>query len=299
MTRILKTLTAAVIVACGSPSFAQDDDLFSDVRASSVFDSSAAANSNSSSSGARSAKRITSTENLRELLKSAGFEAKVASSRAVTTEKKLDSWTFPVMLEIAEDETQIRIVLGLSTINDVAKELPAETLLKMMAVSQKNAPVLFTYDVDRKRTELLLVAKNQGLNGTMLRDEINRLAVMAKSSSDLWNLKKDDASVAAPKTESNPASADSTTGLAGKWSAARSAAEAFAVEFTAAGTFNLVYINSGKQTRSTGKFTVADGSLSLVGKDGSKLAGKLTIASETEFRLELQNSKALVFRKAK
>ncbi|MEO2030651.1 MAG: hypothetical protein ABGZ35_01055 [Planctomycetaceae bacterium] len=284
MSKILSILAAAMIAAVGPVCFAGGDDLFSDVRTNSVFDGSSSGNPDDGRTPA-SPTRITRPEEVRELLKSAGFEAKVASNRTVTTAKELEPWTFPVMVILSEDVTSVNIVLGLSTIKDVSRELPAEKLLKMMEACQKNAPALFAYHAKRQRTELSLVLKNQNLTGLLLRNEINRLAILAKNTGQTW----------ARKTRT-PA----TTGVAlvGRWSAAGSAGEAFALEFAANGRFNLVYINNGQQTNSTGRFTVTAGSLRLVGNDGMKLEGRLTLNSAAQFRFEIQNSRALVFEKA-
>jgi hypothetical protein len=298
MSKLLHTLAAVVIVALGSASFADGDDLFSDVRTNSVFDSDSSGNTNSGTT-TTSPKRITRPEEVREMLKSAGFEAKVASSQTVTTEKKLAPWTFPVMVILSEDETSLTIVLGLNTIKDVSQELSAKTLLKMMIASQENAPALFAYHAKRERTELSMVMKNRRLTGQLLRDAVNRLAILAKSTDKIWALNTEKPAPADPKTGNKQRTPTTAATLVGKWSAARSATEAFAVEFTANGTFNLVYINNGKQTKSTGKFTVTAGSLSLVGDDGLKLEGKLTRDSDTQFSLAVRNSRALVFKKAK
>jgi hypothetical protein len=295
MSKLIPTLTAAVLIALTSTSFAQDDDLFSSIRQSAVFDGSLDGSSQSSAKSA-TAKRVTSSEEVRDMLKAAGFEAKVVSSRTATTKKELAPWTFPVMVILAEDETNLTIVLGLSSITDVAKELPAKTLLAMMEASQTNAPHLFTYHSKRERTELSLVVKNQNLTGQQLRDEINRMAVVAKSTDKVWALKSE--SPANTDTPTSPAPQPTTAKFVGKWSAARSTTEAFAVEFTTDGKFNLVHIKDGNQAKSTGTFTAGSGSLSLVGSDGVKLEGKLTIDSATQFSFQIQNSPALVFKKA-
>lgn len=295
----LHTFAAIAFVALGTIAFADDEDLFSDVQTKSVFE-----DKTSKDSVASVAKRVTSPEALRDLLKSAGFEVKVASARAVTLEKKLEPWTFPVLMVISEDEKQLSIMLGLNSIKDVTKELPAATLLKMMEASQNNAPALFSYHAKRERTELSRIIDNQGITGLLLRDAVNKMAILAKQTSAIWSSSTAN-STATPETTASTSTTGTSkpvstvTSLAGKWSASRSATEAFAVELTSAGTFNLVYINSGKQTKSSGKFTVEEGKLSLIGSDGLKLEGKLTIKSDTQFSFSPANGKALEFAKAK
>lgn len=304
MSKFLHTLAAAAVMTLGSASFADGNDLFSDVRTNSVFDNSPAGTAEVNTATPR---RVTKPEELRDMLKSTGFEAKVASRRTVTTKKELAPWTFPVMVILAEDETSVSVVLGLNTIKDVDKELPAKTLLEMMNISQNSAPAVMGYHTKRERTELSMVLKNRNLTGQILRDEINRLAIIAKRTDKTWAPADAPAETpqqntttpqTAPQTAPQSTPQSTGTSLVGRWSAARSATEAFAVEFKADQTFNLVYINNGQQTKSSGTFTTNAGSLSLTGDDGSKLEGRLSVNSQTQFTLTLNNTAALVFTKA-
>ncbi len=311
MSKSLKLLALSVVLFTSRTTVMGDGhDLFSDVRTNSVFEDS----SNNSNSG-DSPRRITRAEELREMLKSSGFEAKVVSNRIVTTQKELAPWTFPVMVELSEDETRVTVVLGLKSVSDVSKELPTAKLLEMMKVSQKNAPALFAYHPGRERTEVSSALKNQGLTGLELRDEVNRLAILAKKYDTMWSGEQEKTQESqppqtqtpqtqTPQTQTPPSppqqnnSPTSTSRLVGRWSAARSATEAFAVEFTSSQTFNLVYVNNGRQTRSSGKFTVGNGSLSMTTSDGTQITGSLTVNSDTQFTLTIRNSTPLVFRKA-
>lgn len=307
-------LTFAILTVPGLVS-ADDNDLFSDVRTDSVFGRSSAGSSNSGGGSPRRT-RITSAEALRDMLKSTGFEAKVLNSRVVTTQKELSPWTFPVLVQLSEDETRVTITLGLRSIKDLAKELPAAKLLEMMRVSQENAPALFVYHTQRERTEVSSALTNRGLTGEDLRDEVNRLAIVAKDNESMWAGEEESQpqetqpqqpqqpqspapqSPAPQQTQPQPNSNPASTTLVGRWSAARSNTEAFAVEFTAGQTFNLVYVNNGQQTKSSGTFTLENGTLSLIGTDGTQTKGTLTLNSGTQFTLTLPNANALVFRKA-
>ena len=301
MNKSLRIFTVLTALASGSLTFAEGNDLFSDIRTNSVFDDGASTTASSPVSS-----RITSGESLRDLLNSTGFDAKLSDGRIVTLSKKLDPWTFPVLALVSEDEQNVAIMLGLRTISDPT-ELTSETLLKMMKASQKHAPFVFSYNGDRKRTELYTVVRNQNLSGTELRDTINRMAIVAKENASIW-AKADpseqtaSATPTAPGSSSTPetpvAPATPAVDLTGVWSAEKSTKEAFAVQFNANGSFNLVYVNNGNQTKSSGKFTVAANQLTLNGADGMKLAGKLTIKSATEFDFKPENSEELTFRKA-
>lgn len=286
--------------------FAGGDDLFSEVRPVDVF-------SQSVTNSAANPERITSAEQLRDLLNSAGFDSRVAGNRAVVLTKELDPWTFPVVVNLAENEQHVAIMLGLRTISDT-KELTADVLLKMMSASRRRAPVVFTYSESRTRTEACVVLRNSGLTGQILRDEINRIAIAARDEATIWSAGKADSAKksesksdqtpntddADPPTTPEPApqNADVSTSLVGRWSAAKSATEAFAIEFKADATFRLVYVNNGKQTLSSGRFEVADQKLTLNGSDGLKLSGSLTVSSAKEFRFTPAGGTELVFTKA-
>ena len=294
MFKSFAAITAAVLVSANSISFADENDLFSQFSSSSVFKETT-----NSSVESRSSERITSAEDLRERLKTAGFDAKVAGSRIASCEKELEPWTFPVLAILSEDEAYVTIVLGLSTIADASKELSAEKLLNMMAASQKYAPALFAFHAERARTELSVTLPNADLTGSKVRDEINRMSVLAKSTAEIWaTVQQKQYATTTSQPESTQSLANAEVELNGQWSAAKTDKEAFAIEFKTGGTFNLVYINNGKQTKSSGQFAATQNSLTLTGSDGLKLEGKFTLTSATEFQLELQNSTVLTFKKS-
>ena len=293
MFKSLTIVGAAFVVSLSSVSLADENDLFTEFPSSSVFNET----SGNTTSG-NSTTRITNAEQLRELLKVGGFDAKVADSRGVTTEKQLAPWTFPVMAVLSEDEANVTIILGLGTITNITKELPADTLLKLMAASQKHTPNLFAYNAERTRTELSFTLKNADLSSQLLREEVNRMAVLAKTTSALWdNSERSNTNAPATPTRLDPALTNPTVSLTGQWSAAKSDKQAFDVDLKADGTFNLVYLNNGQQTKSSGKFTSVGGLLILTGDDGLKFQGKLIVRSDSEFRFEPLNSTVLVFNK--
>ncbi len=292
MLNSLKIFAIFAVASIGPVSTA-NDDLFSDVRPKSVFENTAGHRGGDNPANLLP-KRVTSSEELSELLKSAGVEAKTSGSRTVIAKKKLDPWEFPVLAVISEDEEHIVMTLGLQTV-EKPSDLKASTLLAMMDASQKSGPYVFGYSRLRERTEVSCFVRNNGVTGRMLRDEINRLAVVAKRNAAVWEQESADAETPAAATE--PSGVSATT-LVGNWSAARSATEAFAIEFTAKGSFNLVFVNNGKQAKSSGTFSIAAGILTMSGSDGLKLSGAIRMTSATTFTFTPENSKALAFTKA-
>lgn len=281
-------ILAACLALTTTSGMAAENDLFSSIRGSSVYDDGSVPTTSPASEI-----RITSADLLRDALNSAGFEANVAGQRFVTLSKELGRWTFPVLVTVSEDEQNIAVMLGLRTVKD-SSTLTADTLLKMMAASQKNAPFTFSWSAERQRTEMYTVIKNRSVTGQLLRDTINRMAVVAKDNSALWagTGAGEDKQATEPETVA-------ASSLVGRWSAARSNAEAFAIEFRAEGGFNLVYIKDKNQTKSSGTFAVTAGQLTLNGTDGLKLNGSLELVSADKFKFSPANGGVLEFSRAK
>ncbi|EAQ79186.1 hypothetical protein [Blastopirellula marina] len=275
MFKTIAPLVCGLIAALASVGLADENDLFSGVRTDAVF-------VDSSSKGTISpVARINSTDQLNQMLTAAGLESKIAGSRVVLVKKALDDWAFNVLVTISEDEMSIGLTMPLSTLKDEAK-LNSLQLLKLLEANQLHAPSVFTFSTQRKRTELFRILPNESITGQKLRDEINRLAVLAKGTVDLWKMPSAEAQTT-DAAATTPATSISAAALIGAWSAAKSKTEALAIRFDADSKFQLVYVKSGKQTKSKGTFSLQAGTLSLVGDDGIRLQGKLAITSATKF----------------
>ena len=341
-TAILALITSLNAATSTMAAAQEEDSLFSSVRASTAFDNDIAANLGNTV--AVGAKRLTTTDELVHTLQEANFEAAAGGTRVAATKKQLDLWQYPVLVMLSEDEQDVSIVLGLRAVSDSGK-VPATRRLQLLESNEKSGRTSFAFNRERNRIELFSLIKNSGVNAQSLRDEINRLAILARDTESLWNLEESAGGAAltqaatanggatkvpvapvavAPVASPAPAATAPTTSqsatppaaglpaenpelssnsLQGRWSASRSATEAFAIQLNADGTFVLVSVNNGKQTRSTGKFTVQSSQLTLETSDGGRLLGKVTLVSTSEFRFEQETNgatgTALTFRKAK
>ncbi len=299
MRRSIPSIVLGLLIAANSPVSAESS-LFSSVRVASVFtqpgNSTTVAPPRERSLEPAQLK-VTSAGQLSRLLLEAGLESKEIEARVVATKKQLDPWSFPVLVTISEDETRLGIVLLLSAVKE--GQVPADKLLGLLELNRKYAPSNFAYSSQRKRTELYRSIENQAVTGQQLRDEIDRLANLAKETESFWQF---ESGTASEPTDEAAKPAATTGSLVGRWSAARSDKEAFAVQFQAGGTFTLVYVNQGKQTRSTGTFTIEGQSLTLAGSQGMRLTGTVSGQSDTEFRFLPKNSPSgaapLTFKKA-
>lgn len=288
---LIHAITIAATAATSNMATAQESELFSAVNPKSVFETSP-----DFTTSKNLTLSVTSGDQLREMLKSAGFEAKTVGSLAASTTKEIDPWTIPVLVTLSEDEQWVQVVLGLTVIKNSAAELTAEKLLNLMKASQNHGPVNFGYHAERKRLEVAISLRNTNLSGTLLRNEVNRLAIAARKTSDLWASDVQKTLVAAKKPVVTPAT--SPPNLAGQWVASKSATEAFALDLAASGDFKLVYIKDAQQIKSSGKYSVSDSSLTLSGET-LNLVGDLEITSATEFRFTPAKQQALKFVKAK
>ncbi len=310
----------------------EEDSLYSAVDAAAAFENDSDAVKDGPATGSVRERRLISTNDLLRTLQDANFEGSALGTRAVATKKQLASWQFPVLVTLSENEQDVTIVLGLRRVSELQK-VPATRLLQLLETNEKSGRTSFAFNRDRNRLELFSLVGNSGITGQTLRDEINRLAILARDTESLWNLEEtaggasENSSVSenpgatkvvkpsvapspvntvqstAPVTQTLPVTAAvSPNSLHGRWSASRSAADAFAILLNADNTFVLVSVSGGKQARSTGKFTLLSNQLTFEGSDGSRLGGTVTLVSGSEFRFEPQStvarSEALTFRKA-
>jgi len=310
----------------------EEDSLFSAVDAAAAFENDSDIAKDGPVSGSVRENRLISTNDLLRTLREANFEGSAVGTRAVATKKQFGSWQFPVLVTLSENELDVTIVLGLRRVSDLQK-VPATRLLQLLETNEKSGRTSFAFNRDRNRLELFSLVGNSGITGQTLRDQINRLAILARDTELLWNLEEtaggasENSSEAAnsgatkvvkpsvapspvnmvqstaPVTQTLPVTAAvSPNSLHGRWSASRSATDAFAILLKTDNTFVLVSVSGGKQARSTGKFTLLSNQLTFEGSDGSRLGGTVTLVSGSEFRFEPQStvarSEALTFRKA-
>ncbi len=301
-----------LLVTGAARSVAVADDLFSQIQSTSVFASPSSDNGTSKTNDFR----ITNPEEIARLLREAGLEATVNEGRSVSTTKEIDSWEFPVMVMISESEREISVVLGLSSIQDTGK-VPVEKLLGLLEANQKYSSAHFVFSRARQRTEIVGTLPNEAVTGLKLRDEISRLAILARDTENLWNMNpvvkpaatqdpknaSGDATLAVTQPVSAPSPTGSVSTLKGSWSVVKSSTEAFAVEFRDDGMFVLIYVNSGQQTRSSGTYLRTLETLTFSGEKGFTLSGGLTMVSDAEFQFrpasEAGSSDPLTFKRVR
>jgi uncharacterized protein (TIGR03066 family) len=158
---------------------------------------------------------------------------------------------------------------------------------------------------------------NLQVSGESLRDELSKMAAIAESTANLWEVNAAGAApapavtapaISAPSNQpvvnnqTAPAQAPSAgaSNFVGKWSAARSASEAFAMQLNNDGSFVLVFVKDGKQSKSSGKFTLGGNQLVLTTSDGGKFTGQVANLTAKSFEFTPVGGKAskLTFQRA-
>jgi len=319
------SLLALILILAAAGLVRAEDSLFSAVPIDSVFSQSGASSSQQPQTPVEQPKRLFGAARLGEMLRDAGYEPAEFSPLIVSTKMQIDQVTIPVVLTLSADQSQLEVMLLLGSAKD-EKQLPADKLLTLLAANRQHAPAYFSYSEKNKRTELHRELSNQGMSSEVLKAELTKLNTIAKETQAAWNI---DVSISnavaqapaqqpAPSAQAQPAPAQSqapapatapavtapavNSALVGRWSAAKSDKEAFAMLLGTDGAFVLVHVNNGKQTRTTGKFTLSGQTLSLVSSDGTRSAGTVSIQSAKQFQFLPQgvtnNTAALTFKKA-
>jgi hypothetical protein len=324
MTRplLLVTLTLTAVSQATFIAPAGADDLFSRVPIDSVFStpsSSATQNPGGGYQPADRGRKILNVEQLADMLRDSGLAPESDGEKLVTVKYQHARWTFSIILGTTEDRDELFFVMLLSELE--AKQMSSEKLLALLAANREHQPAVFSFSDKRKRIELSRVIDNVEITPRVLREEMQKLAAIAENTASMWELGDLDSSAiahapaAAPPAAAQPqkgvAAAPNSpapnatqtvasSGLAGKWSASRSAKEAFAMLLKGDGSFVLVYVKDGKQSRSTGKFTLQGSQLTLDSGNGTKIVGSVSNLSQKsfEFTPQSQGGSKLTFQKA-
>ncbi len=329
MTRPLASLLclSALVVAGASASSSRADDLFSSIPIDTVFAPKGDASPGQARPDEKSERvqRVLNITQLTDILRDAGLEPE-ADESAVLVKLQHARWTFPIVLGL--DESQERIVMLVRLADLTGKSaLSSERLLALLGAGRELRPASFTYSEKHKRVELLMTIDNDAISPRMLREELRKLGQLAENTAGLWDMSAPNTNVAttpaapaagakagqnltintnggaknaaAPPAGVGAAAAPAAAGsLLGKWSAARSNKEAFAIQLNGDSTFVLVYIKDGKQSRSSGKFTLSGSQLTLTGSDGTQFSGGVSGVTAKTFDFAPPRGTKLTFQKA-
>jgi cell division septation protein DedD len=304
-------VTGLLLLVAGK---SRGDDLFSQIKSDSVLGNSSAVATPGTKPEDLRGRKLLNQAQLMDAFRDAGMEPLADGERGASVKLQHSRWTCSFIAELSEDNEQIGLTLLLSLID--AKQLPAaDRVLALLSANRQRKSAFFAYNSTRKCLELVTQITNERVTPRNLREELRQLATIADSTASSWEVTT--STTAAPKSvvaaNTTPAAGSTTAPsaspaptpaptpvLTGRWSATRSATEAFALLLNTDGSFALAYVKDGKTVKSTGQFTFASNQLTLTGSDSSKFVGSVSNATEKGFDFTIQGSAAskLQFQKA-
>ncbi len=286
---LLMKLVATTLVA--------DDGLFSDVSADSVFSSTEEKPETQISPPSGSRLKLNTTETLMDTLLSAGFTSKKIDENSVAILLQTEELSKPVLITLLENRLGIQMPLR----NLKPESLTASAGIELLKASQKYQPAAFVFNSEKNRIELSLSISDQSPSGSELRTELLKLVKIAEETQTLWTIGTEPETVVEPETsEESVTDSDtplSTTSLTGKWIATLTETNAFALQLDENNTFKLVNVNGKTSTKSKGKYTLSDNTLTLTSDDGTTISGKINIKSAA-FDLQIGLKVTLPFKQA-
>ena len=293
MRKWITLIVLVVFSATGEQLVRGDESLFSKVRVNSTFSSQ---KDDTTDNRAPAGTKLTDAGQLLRLLNEIGVKAEESGSKAIGFQMGKAPDSFLVVVTISDDENQLEVMVRLAQVGE-NQELPADKSLGLLTATRKYAPSRFAYNGELRAITLLHNVRNEGTDAKVLGDQLLRLIAIAKETRKLWDIAAKADQAVSPQTETQTETqSDSKLTLVGTWSAVRSATEAFAIQLKSDGKFALVYVNSGKQNRSTGTYSFNGESLNLLGGDGLKLNGAVSNLSEKQFQVEFQPGSSLTFK---
>jgi len=274
-----------------------EDSLFSEVAMESVFEKNATLSADVAAIGdGQTLDRVTGLSSLILALKAAGFTAKQDNNRGIIQVDHA-GWKLPVTLEVQVEQDRIVCEMALVEIKDVTT-VTTDALLGLLAFGDVNSGAFFAYDSKTKLVQVRTSIQNRAITARQLKADLLNLASLAEKHADVWsklNAKPvTTATSTGASTASNvPATNASTFSTIGRWAAALSSGESFAIEFGADSTFKLVTIKSGKSSVSKGKTTRVGNQLTLVGDDKVTLNCTVAQSAADKFQLSINDAKGI------
>jgi len=299
---MIKSLSIALVFVSGIAGLVSADDLLSGVSVDSIYSSPEATPAPAAQSA--TPQRLTGPASLGEMLRQVKLDPQ--------TQGEVVSVEFAgrtAELSLTSGYVRIRLVLVLQ---EGAPE--SQKMLQMLGANRRQTAAFFAYNAEDKRTELHRFIDNREITPASLQGEIARLAEIAGKSRELWSAPLASAKPAPtqPSATPRPASpqtarpqpakpqptkpqsiakpAAPTLSLVGLWSASRDKSNAFALRLTDKGTFGLAIVSNGKNSQSTGRYTLSGSTLTLKDTKGTTLIGSVRQTQAKEFIFTPQNS---------
>jgi hypothetical protein len=261
------------------------DELFSDVKARSVFAADKSTEAAEDAAPVPSQGRwVLSATSLAELLKGEGYTTRLVDDNSVATEVRLDAQQYPVIISIFAKEDRLRLSLQLRELAD-AGTLSSDYWLTVMSRNSTAMNGQFAFNKSTECLELVHFLNNQRVTGASLVTKLQTLAQTANESVSDWNPRSPRSAVGgkpslAESDKSGVPAVDPAVrtplNLVGQWTAVGANQAQFAIQFGSDKKFVLAVVSGKQSSKSTGNFTLKDTQITLQATDGTTLTGTIT-----------------------
>lgn len=289
------------------------EGLFTEIRADAVFRDAQPGTSQTRPNAGDDSRSLPGNDALREMLSVAGYAPK-ALENSLAIDVQGENWNSQLILELQNDRSELLLSIRLADRVD-PNQLTKERLLKLMQLNASQTAATFLLSEKADQLSVRVRVENRDMSVNRLRNAIENLRTLADNQRDAWQFNKPLVAATPPKAEGPPAAAPpanapanapapaataAASPLVGKWVGSRQN-EAFALQVSAAGEFQLAFITQGKNRKLQGSLTLQGDQLTLAGTDGTKLTGTIKLADgKLDFTLPAANNGTTVlnFRKA-
>ncbi len=299
------------------------DELFSDVKARTVFAADSSSDAEGDTASAPSQGRwVLSATSLAELLKGEGYTTRLVDNNTVATEIRLDTQQYPAIISVVAKEDRLRLALQLREIAD-AGTLSSDYWLAVMSRNSNATGGQFAFNKSTECLELVHFLNNQRVTGTSLVLKMQNLAQAANESVGDWNPTSPRSAVSTKPADADDEKSAATEvepevrsplNLVGRWTAVGANQSQFAIQIGSDKKFVLAVVSGTQTLKSSGTFTLKDAQVTLQGSDGTTLSGTITdtrgplsdkreadsstLQSDDSFQLKLTSGSSLEFKRA-
>ena len=205
----LSTLIPVVFATCFTPaSSVLADDLFSGVALEAVFENGNDSSDSNSSTNDNSnrTQRVTGAGSLVRVLDSAGLAATKVDRSVVSVTLRQAGLSLPVLMSVAVEENRLDMVMLLAEFNDDS-DWDTARLAQLFTANSEESTLFFAISKTRRRVELRRSMSNRWITPAVLKEELNKMALVAETYEDTWS----NVAINESKTDKNVAESKSQT----------------------------------------------------------------------------------------
>lgn len=233
--------------------------------------------------GSKNAETLTDRE-LKRVIERAGYEiSQVHSGNVYEVAKEEGEWTFPVLVELSPDGSNIWATVVLQEFTGRLED-HAVRFAKLLAINGKYGNVFFKFDTDTKMMMLVGSKPNQDITPSVVDDLLGLLSSIAVENDQLW------------KMADSPVEPALDEQVVGSW-LHQDDARSMELSFRANGRFTATLSESGRSNSFSGDYTLGAETLDLVSDEGEEFALPLVSLTRRNMTLDLDGMELVLVRR--